>query len=82
VDGLNVTVPRDSFFGFPGPNGAGKSTTIRMLTGPIPPTSDSIELLDMPLDGNELSIKQGVGRSRTTTCLSIASQARSSPCSS
>jgi ABC-2 type transport system ATP-binding protein len=61
VDGLNLTVPRGSFFGFLGPNGAGKSTTIRMLTGLIPPTSGSIELLDMPLGGNELAIKQRIG---------------------
>ncbi len=61
VDGLNLTVPRGSFFGFLGPNGAGKSTTIRMLTGLIPPTSGSIELLDMPLDGNELAIKERIG---------------------
>ena len=33
VDGLSLSVPRGSFFGFLGPNGAGKSTTIRMLTG-------------------------------------------------
>jgi len=61
VDGLNLTVPRGSFFGFLGPNGAGKSTTIRMLTGLIPATSGSIELLDMPLEGNELAIKQRIG---------------------
>ena len=61
VDGLNLTVPRGSFFGFLGPNGAGKSTTIRMLTGLTPPTSGSIELLDMPLDGNDLAIKQRIG---------------------
>jgi ABC-2 type transport system ATP-binding protein len=49
VDGLSLTVPCGSFFGFLGPNGAGKSTTIRMLTGLIPPTSGSIKLLGMPL---------------------------------
>jgi ABC-2 type transport system ATP-binding protein len=47
VDGLNLNVPRGSFFGFPGPNGAGKSTTIRML--------------DMPFDDNELAIKRRIG---------------------
>ncbi len=61
VDGLNLTVPRGSFFGFLGPNGAGKSTTIRMLTGLIPPTSGEIELLGMPLAGNEMAIKQRIG---------------------
>jgi ABC-2 type transport system ATP-binding protein len=61
VDGLNLTVPRGSFFGFLGPNGAGKSTTIRMLTGLIPATSGEIELLGMPLLGNEMAIKQRIG---------------------
>jgi ABC-2 type transport system ATP-binding protein len=61
VDGLSLTVPRGSFFGFLGPNGAGKSTTIRMLTGLIPATSGSIELLGLPMPAEELSIKQRIG---------------------
>ena len=61
VDGLTLTVPRGSFFGFLGPNGAGKSTTIRMLTGLIPPTSGTVELLGLPLPAAELAIKQRIG---------------------
>jgi ABC-2 type transport system ATP-binding protein len=61
VDGLSLTVPCGSFFGFLGPNGAGKSTTIRMLTGLIPPTSGSIKLLGMPLETQELEIKRHIG---------------------
>src|SRR5258708_19626183 len=61
VDGLNLSVPRGCFFGFLGPNGAGKSTTIRMLTGLIPPTAGSIELLGMPLPGQALEIKKRIG---------------------
>src|SRR5579863_4934477 len=61
VDGLSLTVARGSFFGFLGPNGAGKSTTIRMLTGLIPATSGSIELLGMPMPARELEIKQRIG---------------------
>lgn len=61
VDGLTLTVPRGSFFGFLGPNGAGKSTTIRMLTGLIPATSGSIELLGLPMPGEEMAIKQRIG---------------------
>jgi ABC-2 type transport system ATP-binding protein len=61
VDGLSLTVPRGSFFGFLGPNGAGKSTTIRMLTGLIPPTAGTIELLGLPMPGEELAIKQRIG---------------------
>jgi ABC-2 type transport system ATP-binding protein len=61
VDGLSLTVPRGSFFGFLGPNGAGKSTTIRMLTGLIPATSGSIELLGLRIPEDELAIKQRIG---------------------
>jgi ABC-2 type transport system ATP-binding protein len=61
VDGLSLTVPRGCFFGFLGPNGAGKSTTIRMLTGLIPPTSGSIELLGMSMPDQGLEIKKRVG---------------------
>ena len=32
LDGLDLTVPPNSVFGFLGPNGAGKTTTIRILT--------------------------------------------------
>jgi ABC-2 type transport system ATP-binding protein len=61
VDGLSLTVPRGSFFGFLGPNGAGKSTTIRMLTGLIPATSGTIELFGLPMPAEELKIKRRIG---------------------
>ncbi|MGH9658487.1 MAG: ABC transporter ATP-binding protein, partial [Bryobacteraceae bacterium] len=61
VDGLSLTVPRGCFFGFLGPNGAGNSTTIRMLTGLIPPTSGSVELLGMRMPERGLEIKRRVG---------------------
>ena len=61
VDSLNLTVPRGCFFGFLGPNGAGKSTTIRMLTGLVPPSSGTIELLGMRLPDRELEIKRRIG---------------------
>jgi ABC-2 type transport system ATP-binding protein len=61
VDGVDLEVPRGSFFGFLGPNGAGKSTTIRMLTGLIPADSGTIELLGYQLPGDELEIKRRIG---------------------
>ncbi len=61
VDGLDLTVPRGSFFGFLGPNGAGKSTTIRMITGLAPPTSGAIEVLGMPMPEKDLEIKRRIG---------------------
>jgi ABC-2 type transport system ATP-binding protein len=61
VDGLNLTVPRGSFFGFLGPNGAGKTTTIRMLMGLAPPTSGTIEILGLPMPGREDEVKEKIG---------------------
>lgn len=45
VDGVNLSVPRGSVFGFLGPNGSGKTTTIRMLLGLAEATGGEIELL-------------------------------------
>ncbi|MFM1994266.1 MAG: hypothetical protein RL537_955 [Actinomycetota bacterium] len=45
VDGINLSVPKGSVFGFLGPNGSGKTTTIRMLLGLAESTSGKIELL-------------------------------------
>src|SRR4051812_28195186 len=61
VDGVDLEVPRGSFFGFLGPNGAGKSTTIRMLTGLIPADSGTIEILGHKLPGEDLEIKRRIG---------------------
>jgi ABC-2 type transport system ATP-binding protein len=61
VQGVDLEVPRGSFFGFLGPNGAGKSTTIRMLTGLIPADSGSIEILGLQLPDDEIEIKKRIG---------------------
>ncbi|MHC4330908.1 MAG: ABC transporter ATP-binding protein [Planctomycetota bacterium] len=45
VNGLNVTVPAGSIYGFLGPNGAGKTTTIRMIMDILRPDSGQIALL-------------------------------------
>lgn len=61
VDGVDLEVPRGSFYGFLGPNGAGKSTTIRILTGLIPADSGSIEILGLHQPEDELAIKGRIG---------------------
>ena len=61
VDGVDLEVPRGSFFGFLGPNGAGKSTTIRMLTGLIPADGGTIEILGMPLEKDAIEVKRRIG---------------------
>ncbi len=44
VDGIDMTVPTGSVYGFLGPNGAGKTTSIRIMLGLIRPTAGSAEL--------------------------------------
>src|SRR3974377_1441335 len=61
VDGVDLEVPRGSFFGFLGPNGAGKSTTIRILTGLIPAERCTIEILGMPLEKDATEVKRRIG---------------------
>ena len=61
VDGLSLTVPQGSFFGFLGPNGAGKTTTIKMLMGLATPTSGTISLLGMKMPEQGLEIKKLIG---------------------
>jgi ABC-2 type transport system ATP-binding protein len=61
VDGLSVSVPQGSFFGFLGPNGAGKTTTIRMLTGLALPTSGSIRVLGLSIPEQSFEIRREIG---------------------
>jgi len=61
VDGLDLSVTRQQFFGFLGPNGAGKSTTIRMLTGLLKPTSGTIRVLGRDFSSDAVAIKQRIG---------------------
>lgn len=44
VDGVNLTVPRGSFYGLVGRNGAGKTTTLSMATGLLKPTAGRVEM--------------------------------------
>lgn len=37
VDGVDLSIPRESFYGIAGPNGAGKTTVIRMVIGLLQP---------------------------------------------
>ena len=44
VDGLNMTVPVGSIYGFIGENGSGKSTTEKLICGHLAPDSGEIKL--------------------------------------
>jgi ABC-2 type transport system ATP-binding protein len=44
VDGVDLTVPTGSVYGFLGPNGAGKTTSLRIMLGLIRPTAGTAEM--------------------------------------
>jgi len=61
VDGIDLLVPRGSFYGFLGPNGAGKSTTIKCLTGLLRPTSGRTRILGLDPLEKPVEVKKQVG---------------------
>jgi ABC-2 type transport system ATP-binding protein len=61
VDGINLAVPRGSFYGFLGPNGAGKSTTIKCLTGLIRPTGGTYRILGVDPVAEPVEVKRRIG---------------------
>jgi len=61
VDGVNFEVHHGEIFGFLGPNGSGKTTTIRMMLGLMKPTSGSVDVLGMQVDGDAGKIRPRVG---------------------
>jgi ABC-2 type transport system ATP-binding protein len=61
VDGLDLSVPRGSVFGFIGRNGAGKTTTVRMLLGLLPMTAGSATVLGLDSRKQSFDIKRRVG---------------------
>src|SRR5215813_11860937 len=61
VDGIDLAVPRGSFYGFLGPNGAGKSTTIKCLTGLLKPTAGEFRILDLDPTKEPVAVKKKIG---------------------
>ena len=61
LDGITLSVPRGTVFGFLGPNGAGKTTTIRLLLGLIAPTAGTLHVLGEPLPGQGLAVRRRTG---------------------
>jgi ABC-2 type transport system ATP-binding protein len=60
VDGIDLVVPRGSFYGFLGQNGAGKSTTIKCLTGLLRPSAGSFRILGLDPAVDAVAIQRRV----------------------
>jgi ABC-2 type transport system ATP-binding protein len=61
LDGLSLSVPEGSVFGFLGPNGAGKTTTLRILAGLARPTSGAARVLGNDVAGAGGDVRALVG---------------------
>ena len=61
VDGIDLVVPRGSFYGFLGPNGAGKSTTIKCLTGLLRPSAGSFQILGLDPTVDAVVLQRRIG---------------------
>jgi ABC-2 type transport system ATP-binding protein len=61
VQGIDLRVPRGSFYGFLGPNGAGKSTTIKCLTGLLRPSGGTFRVMGLDPLADPVAVKRQVG---------------------
>ncbi len=61
VNGVDLAVPRGSFYGFLGPNGAGKSTTMKCLTGLLRPSAGEVRVLGLDPGRDGVAVKRQVG---------------------
>ncbi|MEO8288434.1 MAG: ABC transporter ATP-binding protein [Chloroflexota bacterium] len=61
VEGLTLSIPHGTVFGFLGPNGAGKTTTVRMLAALIAPTSGTATVNGHQIGVENEAVRRSVG---------------------
>ena len=61
VAGIDLDVPRGSFYGLVGPNGAGKTTTLSMATGLLRPDRGSVRVLGADVWADPVAAKARIG---------------------
>src|SRR4051812_12262661 len=61
VKGIDLDVPRGSFFGLVGPNGAGKTTTLSMVTGLLRPDAGQAFVLGRDVWSDPVAAKRLLG---------------------
>ena len=61
LQNVNLSVPKNSIFGFLGPNGAGKTTLIKLLLGLSKPTSGSGTIFGQDMVKDSIEIRKKIG---------------------
>ncbi|MBN1492034.1 MAG: ABC transporter ATP-binding protein [Phycisphaerae bacterium] len=61
VDGLSMTIPPGTAFGFLGPNGAGKTTTLKLLMGLLRRDAGDVSVLGLDPAVDDVGVKLRVG---------------------
>lgn len=61
IRNLNLSIPQGYITGIVGKNGAGKTTIIKSILGMMPLEEGEISVLGMPLEKNEITIKDKIG---------------------
>jgi ABC-2 type transport system ATP-binding protein len=61
LHGINLEIPRGSFFGLLGPNGAGKSTLINILAGLVRKTSGTAAIWGHDIDSDTRRARAAIG---------------------
>jgi ABC-2 type transport system ATP-binding protein len=61
LKGIDLTIPRGSFFGLLGPNGAGKSTFINILAGVVNKSSGTAKIWGYDIDESPRNARGAIG---------------------
>ena len=61
LNSINLTVPRNSIFGFLGPNGAGKTTLMKVLLGLSKPSSGGGTIFGYDIVHDSVAIRERIG---------------------
>jgi ABC-2 type transport system ATP-binding protein len=61
LHGIDLEIPRGSFFGLLGPNGAGKSTLINILAGTVVKSAGAVEIEGHDIDTDTRAAKMSIG---------------------
>jgi ABC-2 type transport system ATP-binding protein len=61
LEGVDLAIPRGSFFGFLGPNGAGKSTLINIMAGLVMKTAGEVTIWGHDLDRETRACRLSIG---------------------